>query len=204
MLVVVSDTHERVRPRLEGRTREAVRAADRVVHAGDFVTERVLDGFEATCADAGAAFEAVHGNNDPPAVRDRLPAGRTVAYGGLRFAVAHGHEHSGASLPLFAREADADCAVVGHSHRPSFGDLGGVPVLNPGSHARPRGHRPAHAELVPAGAGFEDGAGDRSPTGGPERGGAGDGGDAGEGPALDGRLVTPAGETFERFRLEKR
>jgi len=185
MLVVVSDTHARAGTQLTGRTREAVRAADRVVHAGDFTTGAVLDAFEAACADAGAAFEPVSGNRDRPAVCDRVPAERTVTYRGFRFAVAHGHEHTDAALPLFAREADADCAVVGHSHRPSFGDLGGVPVLNPGSHADPRGNRAAHAELEPVG----DGTSTR---------------DADEAAALDGRLVTPDGETFERCRIEKR
>ncbi len=35
------------------------------------------------------------------------------------------------------------------SHRPTFDGTGEVTLLNPGSHAQPRGHRTAHAELEP-------------------------------------------------------
>jgi predicted phosphodiesterase len=61
--------------------------------------------------------------------------------------------------------------IYGHSHNPTVELDGEIPLLNPGSHAQPRGHRKAHAELE-----------------------AGDEG-------LDGRLVTPDGEVFERFTL---
>jgi putative phosphoesterase len=142
MLVVVSDTHGREGTRLTGRTREAVAAADLVVHAGDFLTEAVLEAFEAVCE-----LRAVYGNNDPSAVRGRLPATRTVEWEGLRVAVAHGHEHTDTSLSLLGRQAEADLVVVGHSHRPGFAAGADPPVLNPGSHADPRRYRPGHAEL---------------------------------------------------------
>lgn len=146
MLAVVSDTHGREGHRLEGRTLEAVREADRVVHAGDFLTAAVLDAFQAT-ADG---LEGVVGNNDEPAVRDRLPAERVVEHRGARVAVTHGHRKSETQLSLFARQSMADLLVVGHSHRPGFDRLGEVPVLNPGSHAEPRRYEPAHAELTVA------------------------------------------------------
>lgn len=142
MLAVLSDTHGRDSPRLEGRTREAVRTADLVVHAGDFATGRVLDAFEDACD-----LRAVYGNNDDAAVRERLPAERVVEWAGRRLAVVHGHEHTGTALSLLARQEDADLVVVGHSHRPGINRVGDVPVLNPGSHAEPRRYRPAHAEL---------------------------------------------------------
>jgi len=41
MLVVVSDTHSREESKLQGRTAEAVREAELVVHAGDFYREPV-------------------------------------------------------------------------------------------------------------------------------------------------------------------
>jgi len=141
-VVVVSDTHARRDHRLEGRTLEAVRAADLVCHCGDFMTEAVLEAFERE-ADR---LEAVYGNNDPPAVRERLPATRSVAFGGYRFALAHGHEHSATALGLFGRQHGADLVLVGHSHEPGV-RAGTPPVVNPGSHADPRWHRPAHAEI---------------------------------------------------------
>ncbi len=169
MLVVVADTHSREGSRLRGRTLAAVREADVTIHAGDLYREPVLDAFESTAR----RLRAVFGNNADAAVRDRLPAVRTVDHGGVRFAVTHRHRNGDTGLAMLGRDRDADCVVCGHSHRPRFDDSGDIPILNPGSHAQPRGNRPAHAELESAG----DDAG------------------------LDGRLVTPDGEVFERFEL---
>jgi len=168
MLTVVSDTHSREGHRLTGRTLDAVRDAEFVVHAGDFLTESVLDAF---LAEAGA-FAGVTGNNDTPAVRDRLPAQRVVESEGVRLVVVHGHEHSETALSLLGRQEDADVVVFGHSHRPGVHDADGTVLLNPGSHAQPRQYRPAHAEI--------------------ERDEGG----------IVGRLVEPAGTVFERFRVE--
>jgi putative phosphoesterase len=143
MLVVLSDTHARTDPHLSGALLEAVRAADLLCHCGDFNREPVLAAFEAEATD----FAAVYGNTDAAAIRERLPATRVVAYEGARIAMAHGHEHTRTSLALFGRQSNADLVLVGHSHRPAFEYLGEVPVLNPGSHARPRGNRPGYATL---------------------------------------------------------
>lgn len=168
MLVVLSDTHSTDDTKLRGRTREAVEGADLVVHAGDFHREPVLDGFERV-ADS---LRAVFGNNDGATIRDRLPEVRTVEFGGVRFVVTHRHRSGDTGLGMLARGRDADAVICGHSHRPRFDGSTAVAILNPGSHAQPRGNRPAHAELESAAGG------------------------------LDGRLVTPDGEVFERFRIE--
>ena len=170
MLAVLSDTHGRDSPRLSGRTADAVAEASRVVHAGDFMTEAVLDAFESR-----GPLAAVYGNNATAAVRERLPADRIVEWEGLRIAVVHGHEHTETALAMFGRQASADLVVFGHSHEPTFED-GTVPMLNPGSHADPRWHRPAHAELE-----WDDNE-----------------------QVAHGRLVEPAGEVFERFTVEPR
>jgi putative phosphoesterase len=170
MLVVLSDTHGRDSTRLEGRTRDAVEMGSLVVHAGDYVTADVLDGFERVCE-----LRGVSGNNDPPAVRERLPTERTFEWEALRITVTHGHEHGPTGLSMLGRQTNADLVVVGHSHDPGIGG-GTVPVLNPGSHADPRWNRPAHAELV-----WDDDAG-----------------------GARGRLVEPSGTVFERFLVEPR
>ncbi|OYR42814.1 YfcE family phosphodiesterase [Halorubrum sp. Ib24] len=180
MLVVVSDTHSHEESKLQGRTAEAVRAADLVVHAGDFHREPVLDAFES----AARTLRGVYGNNDDAAIRDRLPEVRTVEYAGVRFAVTHRHRSGDTGLVMLGRGRDADAVICGHSHRPRFDDTGGLPIVNPGSHARRRGNRPAHAELDPVSTGA---GGETSP---------------GAANALDGRLVTPDGEVFETFRIE--
>lgn len=141
MLVAIGDTHGTDDARLSGTTLAAVRDAERVVHTGDFTTAAVLEAFEREAA----ALAAVAGNNDAPAVRERLPDVRVVEGLDRRFVVAHGHEHDGTSLSLLARQEDADAVIVGHSHDPGIDDVGGTLVVNPGSHADPRWHRPGYA-----------------------------------------------------------
>lgn len=163
MLTVISDTHGTDDHRLTGHTLDAVQAADRVVHAGDFTTEAVYDAIESEAT----ALTAVAGNNEQPALRQRLSAEATVEWAGYRILVVHGHRHSDTALGMLARQEDADIVVVGHSHRPEIAELDGRLLVNPGSYADPRRYRPAHAEL-----------------------------DTVEG-ALQARLRSPDGETFE-------
>lgn len=167
VFVVCSDTHGTDGPRLSGRTLSAVEAADLVVHAGDFTSRAALDGFR----ERADRLLAVHGNADAPAVRERLPEARTLTYEGVRIAVTHRRSGGPTGLAMFGREEGADLVVSGHTHSP--GVVHGDPLLlNPGSHADPRGNRPAHAELDPAEGG------------------------------LDGRLCQPDGSVVERFRVE--
>lgn len=167
MLTIVSDTHSNDSHRLRGRTLKAVQTADLVVHVGDFMTESVLDAFEAE----SSTVRGVYGNNDDSEIRSRLPKARTVEYEGVRFAVTHTVRGGNTALTLFGKEREADAVIFGHSHRPTADFSGPLPLINPGSHAQPRGNRPAHAELEPVAGG------------------------------LQGRLVTPDGNIFETFEL---
>lgn len=152
MHAVISDTHGTDDARLQGRTREAVAAADAVVHAGDFTTATVLD----AVADAAGTLHAVHGNADDSAVRSRLPDARTLVVGGVTVAVTHTRRGGRTALSLFGRERGADLVVFGHSHRPTIvADDDGPALLNPGSYADPRGNRAAHAELTPTASGLD-------------------------------------------------
>ena len=138
-----------------------------VVHVGDFMTASVLDSFESETA----TFRGVYGNNDDAEIRSRLPKSRTVDYEGVRFAVTHTVRGGNTALSLFGQQHDADAVIFGHSHRPTADFSGTLPLLNPGSHAQPRGNRPAHLELEPVGN------------------------------SLQGRLVTPDGDVFEQFEI---
>ncbi|WP_266078970.1 metallophosphoesterase [Haladaptatus caseinilyticus] len=153
MITIVSDTHSETGHELSGRTGEAVREADLVVHAGDFTTEAALDAFEAE----SNRLAAVHGNNATPGVLDRLPKVRTFETNGVRFVLTHRQRGGNTGLELLGRERDADVVVFGHSHRHLVANVGEVLLLNPGSHARPRGGLPTHIELEPQEEGFGGG-----------------------------------------------
>jgi hypothetical protein len=165
MLVVVSDSHRQTDHGLDGRTLDAVRDADAVVHAGDFTTPAALDAFR----DVADRLHAVHGNADGPAVRERLPTALSFSYAGVDVAMTHRQEGGAMGLELFGRERAADLVVSGHTHRPQVTALETTTLLNPGSHADPRGNRRGHAELEAT----DDG--------------------------LRGRLVSPDGSVAETF-----
>ncbi|WP_158058618.1 metallophosphoesterase [Halorussus halophilus] len=172
MITILSDTHSAAGHRLEGRAAEAVREADLVVHAGDFYTESALDAFE----DASNHLYGVYGNNATDGVRDRLPPERTFEAHGLRFVLTHGQNRGATGLSLLGRQQDADVVVFGHSHRHHASDAGDVLLLNPGSHAQPRGGLPTHVELRVA----DDGADYR----------------------VTGEIRHRDGSTVEEFRIE--
>ena len=68
VICVVSDTHQEVGHGLSGRTLEAVREADVVIHAGDFTTADALRAFSALTS----RLVAVFGNADAPPGRPRV------------------------------------------------------------------------------------------------------------------------------------
>lgn len=147
MLVVLSDTHCTEGTGLVGAAAEAVEAADTVVHAGDFTTTAALDALREAAGDAD--FHAVHGNADAPAVAERLPTEAAVEYAGHRIAVSHRNRSGVTGLAMFGRQQGADLVVFGHSHRPTVQQLDELTLLNPGSHADPRGAKQSFAVLEP-------------------------------------------------------
>ncbi|MFF4381193.1 metallophosphoesterase family protein [Kitasatospora sp. NPDC001547] len=131
-LLVTSDTHVPTRARaLPDLFLRAVNEADVVFHAGDWVDTATLDLFEARAR----RLVAVHGNNDGPQLRERLPEVARVEVEGLRFVVVHETGPArGREQRCRSRFPDADVLVFGHSHIPwdSRGP-GGLRLLNPGS-----------------------------------------------------------------------
>jgi putative phosphoesterase len=131
-LLILADTHLPKRAKdLPAEVWTAVEEADVVLHAGDWVDVALLDELEAR---AGRVL-GVHGNNDGPALRARLPEVARVELGGVRFAVVH---ETGARQGREARCAaaypDVDVLVFGHSHIPwDTTAPNGLRLLNPGS-----------------------------------------------------------------------
>jgi uncharacterized protein len=119
-VVVVADTHlPRFGRDLPAPLVRGLTGVDLVLHAGDITDAFVLDLLEAF-----APVIAVAGNNDGPALHDRLGTRRIVEVGAVRIGLTHGHLGTGRSTPerarlAFAREdPPVDAVAFGHSHQP--------------------------------------------------------------------------------------
>ena len=130
--LLIADTHVPKRARaLPAQVWDEVEAADLVIHAGDWVSEDLLDELQGR----SHALLACWGNNDGPGLRARLPEAGTAVVGGVRIAVVH---ETGAAKGREARMQDAfpdtDLLVFGHSHIPwDTTTPNGLRLLNPGS-----------------------------------------------------------------------
>ena len=131
-LVLLADTHLPLRAKaLPQDVWDAVEAADLVVHAGDWVSDELLDQLQAR----SNSLLACWGNNDGPSLRARLPEIARATVGEVRLAVVH---ETGTAKGREARMEQAfpetDLLVFGHSHIPwDSTSPGGLRLLNPGS-----------------------------------------------------------------------
>ena len=133
-VAVISDSHvpERADAIPDGFA-ERVAAADRVVHAGDFVDAATL---EAVRDLAGDDLVAVHGNMDPRNLD--LPAVATFEAGGVEFVVTHGtgdlETYEDRVAAVVREQGDEDAVgIAGHTHEVLDAVVDGVRLLNPGS-----------------------------------------------------------------------
>lgn len=131
-LLLLADTHVPRRARdLPPQVWAEVERADVVVHAGDWVDVALLD----TLSSRAPRLLGCWGNNDGPALRERLPEVARATLDGVRVAVVH---ETGGSAGRVRRMAaaydDVDLLVFGHSHIPWDETApGGLRLLNPGS-----------------------------------------------------------------------
>jgi hypothetical protein len=140
-LAILSDTHVPARAeRIPDWVRDELRAADSVVHAGDFETAEVLE----EVRELSAELTAVRGNIDPDGLG--LPAVATLEAGGVRFVVTHGtgpletyRERVAATVADHAGDGPT-VGVSGHTHQVMDEVVDGHRLLNPGSAT---GARPA-------------------------------------------------------------
>jgi hypothetical protein len=131
LVAVVSDTHlPRGTRAIPMKALELMRSSDLILHAGDFVSEQVLEEIEAL----GPPVRAVHGNMDSTALRASLPRETVVEAGGVRIGMVHDSGPAHGRLDrLRLRFPDAAAAVFGHSHQPLHEREGDFQVFNPGS-----------------------------------------------------------------------
>jgi uncharacterized protein len=139
-LLLMSDTHLPASARdLPAPLWAEVERADVVIHAGDWISEDLLDQLTAR----SRRLIGVYGNNDGTRLRARLPEVARVELGGLRFAVVHETgPASGREQRCERQFAGDDVLVFGHSHIPWDSVTStGLRLLNPGS-PTDRRHQP--------------------------------------------------------------
>ncbi|AFK19719.1 metallophosphoesterase [Haloferax mediterranei ATCC 33500] len=132
-LAILSDTH------VPGRVdaipmwvEDRVRAADLVIHAGDFDSAETLEHLRSL----SSRFVGVCGNVDPPEID--LPFVEVVEFNGLTFVVTHG---TGTRTGYLSRVAEVvrDAAgtgavgIAGHIHEVLDEVVDGIRILNPGT-----------------------------------------------------------------------
>jgi putative phosphoesterase len=132
VIAVISDTHLPLgRRRLPDACVSRLRAADLIIHAGDFSTLEVLRDLRGL----GPGLLAVHGNVDDADVRAELPEAAVVRAGVRRLAVVHNAGPARGRLERMRRRfPQADAVIFGHSHIPlSERAADGFQIFNPGS-----------------------------------------------------------------------
>ncbi len=131
-LLFLADTHVPARARdLPASVWNAVEAADVVFHAGDWITEALLDRIESRAQ----RLVGVYGNNDGDDLQRRLPLVAHAVIDGIRFAMIHETgQASGREKRAEQQFPDTDVLVFGHSHIPwDTTSPNGLRLLNPGS-----------------------------------------------------------------------
>jgi putative phosphoesterase len=142
VVAIIADTHlPRGSRALPATFVEQLRAANLIVHAGDFVARSAYDEVVAL----GPPVVAVHGNQDDAELRQLLPAERVVEIGGARIGLIHDAGPAKGRLARMRRRfAGCDAVVFGHSHIPLHETADdGFQIFNPGS-PTDRRRQPAH------------------------------------------------------------
>lgn len=132
-VAIISDTHIPSRAKhVPDWVRDEVRAADHVIHAGDFDSPEAL----ATVEDLAPELTAVTGNMDSGL---DLPGVATVDLGGVEFVVTHGtgnpvgYEERVASTVREHASDGPTVGVAGHTHELLDTTVDSLRLLNPGS-----------------------------------------------------------------------
>jgi uncharacterized protein len=131
MIAVIADTHmPKGRRALPDECVARIRAADALIHAGDFSAASVLAELRALCP----VVLGVHGNVDDAELRRELPETLSLELGGWTVALVHdAGPRQGRLRRLRARFPEADAVVFGHSHLPLHEEESGFQIFNPGS-----------------------------------------------------------------------
>ncbi len=129
---VISDTHLREPSReLEKIVLTHFNDVDMILHAGDFVDQRIVDFFRRW------NLIAVCGNMDTGEIRSSLPEKRTIDVSGFKIGLIHGWgSPMGLEKRIKAQFPPLDCLIYGHTHYPANHRRRGLLFFNPGSPTR--------------------------------------------------------------------
>jgi putative phosphoesterase len=143
---VLSDTHMRNPDQaLDLILDQIFSETDLILHAGDIVTQRVLDHLE----EKGVV--SVCGNMDDYEVAGTLPQTRVLKVAGKRIGLIHGwgaKQGLEERIVALLRPENPDLIVYGHSHVPFWGEVQGIQVFNPGTAAAGNYGRKATVGLI--------------------------------------------------------
>jgi len=130
-IVVLSDTHTNSMDQIPRSIVDELSSADVVVHAGDFTGRALLDELRRL-----PNFNGVHGNMDPPDIKQELPAQTTIVVGSFRIGITHPSEGglaSGIEERVRAKFQGVDAIIFGHTHMAENEYRDKVLYFNPGS-----------------------------------------------------------------------
>jgi putative phosphoesterase len=151
LAAVIADTHlPRGTRRLPDECLQRIRAAELLIHAGDFSTAAACDEIAAI----GPELVAVHGNVDDAALRARLPAQAVIEREGVRIGLIHDAGPARGRLARLRRAfPEADAVIFGHSHIPLRERERDFEIFNPGSPTERRRapHRAMGLAMIGAG-----------------------------------------------------
>ena len=145
-IALISDTHIPASlSRLPDALLDQIAGVDAILHAGDIVTNDVLDTLNAI-----APTTAVAGNMDPPEVAGMLSDRERIQVGGRTIGLKHGHQPHGVQSHYIGQLYDspsmtvffqlmatqlpgADIIVFGHFHRAVITHWNDITFINPGA-----------------------------------------------------------------------
>jgi putative phosphoesterase len=129
---VISDTHLSDRAeKLPDALVDGLRGVDFIIHAGDWVSMKVISLVERI-----APCDGVAGNNDGPDIVERFGRSKILTLAGIRIGLVHGDgfRKTTAERALDAFQGErTDIIVFGHSHIPECRHAGETLLFNPGS-----------------------------------------------------------------------
>jgi len=134
LIGVISDTHIPTgKKKIPVQVHEIFKNVDLIVHAGDLITLEVVKELERI-----ASVIAIHGNMDPPKVKEKLPQAVCLKIYGWKMGVIHDSVFPpvGWRMKKIAKENHLDILIFGHTHRPFLKSKDTL-IINPGSPTNP-------------------------------------------------------------------